>query len=131
MLGPIHAACSVQRPIAMRKTVKHRFYSIGDHGGIARSFGSGTVDLARRFGARTTEVATRIGPRRGLFAFAVIAAAIAGSIAMVRYRRARNLENEFGIQRGDRADREYISGFRGRGRRRASAQERVIIDAGY
>ena len=70
----------------MMKTVKHTFSSIGDRGG---DIASGTVDLAKRFGSGTAGLAKRIGPRRSLIGLAVFAAAVGGSIVLIRYLRSR------------------------------------------
>jgi hypothetical protein len=86
-------AHTVHHIVDMMKTVKHTFTSIGDHSGdLARTIGSGTADLARRFGGGTAGLAKRIGPRRGLLGLAVLAAAIGGSVVLVRYLRARTAE---------------------------------------
>jgi hypothetical protein len=74
----------------MMKTVKHTIYSIGDQSGeFAKTIGSGTVDLAHRFGIGSAGFAKRIGPRRGLLGLVAIAAAVGGSIVLMRYLRAR------------------------------------------
>jgi len=71
----------------MMKTVKNTFSTIGDRGG---DLASGTADLARRFGSGTASLARRVGPRRGLIGLAVIAAAVGGSVVLIRYLRSRN-----------------------------------------
>jgi hypothetical protein len=74
----------------MMKTVKHTLSSIGDHGGeLVTTVGAGTAGLARRLGGGTAGLAKRIGPRHALIGIAVAAAAIGGSIVVVRYLRAR------------------------------------------
>jgi hypothetical protein len=74
----------------MMKTVKETMYSIGDQSGeFAKTIGSGTVDLAHRFGIGSAGLARRIGTRRGLLGLVAIAAAVGGSIVLVRYLRAR------------------------------------------
>ena len=74
----------------MRNTVRDTFSSIGDRGGeLARSVGSSTADLARRVGSGTADIARQIGPRRALIGVAIAAVAVAGSILVVRYLRAR------------------------------------------
>jgi hypothetical protein len=111
----------------MMKTVKHTIYSIGDRGGdVARSVGSGTADLARRVGSGTADLAKRIGPRRGLIGLAVLAAAIGGTVVLVRYLRARDAEEEIG------ADGNTEDSTNGRGklsRKRARAQHRAEANA--
>lgn len=77
----------------MTKTVKHGLHAIGDRSGdIARAFGSGTADVAKRFGRGTADLVDRIGPKRALIGLAVLAAAIGGSVVLVRYLRARSAE---------------------------------------
>lgn len=77
------------------KTVKTTFYTLGDRtSDLARTIGDETVDLARRFGDGTATLARRVGPRRGLIGLAVLAAAVGGSIMLVRYLKARNAEQE-------------------------------------
>lgn len=90
----------------MMKTVKHTFYTIGDHGSdfartigsgtadLARTIGGGTADLARSFGSGTAHLAKRIGPRRGLLGLVAVAAAIGGTVVLVRYLRARSQNRE-------------------------------------
>jgi hypothetical protein len=86
----------------MMKTVKHTIYSIGDTGGdLARTIGSDTVDLARRFGGGAATLAKRVGPKRGLLGLVVIAAAIGGSIVLVRYLRSRKANSEVDITSDD------------------------------
>jgi hypothetical protein len=75
------------------KTVKTTFYTLGDRtSDLARTIGDETVDLARRFGDGTVTLAKRVGPKRGLIGLAVLAAAVGGSIMLVRYLKARNAE---------------------------------------
>jgi hypothetical protein len=74
----------------MMKTAKHTLHAISDHGSdLASTIGSGTVDLAKRVGSGTANLAKRIGPRRGVISLVVMAAAIGGSIVLVRYLRSR------------------------------------------
>lgn len=82
----------------MMKTVKHTIHVIGDHGS---DLASETVDLARRFGSGTVDLARQIGPRRGLIGLVVVAAAIGGSIVLVRYLRARKADSEREITADD------------------------------
>ena len=91
----------------MMNTVRDTFSSIGDRGGdIARSFGSGTAHLARRVGGGTVDLARDIGPRRALIGLAIAAVAIGGSIAIMRYMRARR-------DRRDELERDdYVAGGR-------------------
>ena len=84
------------RRFTMMNTVRDTLSSIGDRSGyIARSVGSGTVDLARRVGSGLTE---QRGPRRALIGLAAAAVAIGGSILLVRYLRARRARDA-GIDR--------------------------------
>ena len=90
----------------MMKTVKHTFYTIGDHSSdlartigsgtadLARTLGSGTADFAKTLGSGTAHLAKRIGPKRGLLGLLAVAAAIGGTVVLVRYLRARNLNRE-------------------------------------
>ena len=79
----------------MMKTVKNTFSTIGDRGGdLAGDLASGTVDLAKRFGVGTSSLAKRVGTRRGLLGLAVIAAAVGGSVVLIRYLRSRNRNAE-------------------------------------
>ena len=83
------------------KQVKRTFNNLGDYTGdfahdagkFARNLGGDTVDLARRFGDGTVTIAKRVGPKRGLIGLAVLAAAVGGSIMLIRYLKARNAEN--------------------------------------
>ena len=95
-----HAACN--HAWLMMNTVRDTFSSIGDRGSdIARSFGHGTAHLARRVGDGTTDLARAIGPRRALIGLAVAAVAIGGTIAVMRYLRARRERDALGIERDD------------------------------
>jgi hypothetical protein len=86
----------------MMNTVRDTFSSIGDRGSdIARSFGYGTAHLARRVGDGTVDLAREIGPRRALIGLAVAAVAIGGTIAIMRYLRARRERDALGIERDD------------------------------
>jgi hypothetical protein len=77
----------------MMNTVKQTFHSIGDRSSeLARTFGSETAHLAKRVSSGTTNLAKQIGPRRALIGLAVLAVGIGGSVMLVRYLRARNLE---------------------------------------
>ena len=79
--------------IMKMKTVKTTFYTLGDRTtDLARTIGDETVDLARRFGDGTMTLAKRVGPKRGLIGLAVLAAAVGGSIMLIRYLKARNAE---------------------------------------
>ena len=90
----------------MMKTAKHTLHAISDHGSdLASTIGAGTVDLAKRVGSGTAHLAQRIGPRRGLISLVVMAAAIGGSIVLVRYLRARKANAEV-----DAAGDEVVSG---------------------
>lgn len=110
------------RRIAMMKTVKHTFTSIGDHGGdFARTIGSGTADMARRVGGGTADLARRIGPRRALLGLAVAAMAVGGTIVLVRYLRARNADQSATDESGESAGRGHNS-RRSRGKHNAHAQ---------
>jgi len=87
------------RPAIMMKSVKHTIHTIGDRSGdFAKTLGSETVDLAKRFGNGTASLAKRIGPRRGLMGLAVLAAAIGGSVMLMRYLRARKLDSQRGLE---------------------------------
>ena len=86
----------------MRNTVRDTFSSFGDRGGeIARSVGSSTADLARCVGTGTADIARQIGPRRALIGLAVAAVAIGGTIAVMRYLRARRERVRLGIDADD------------------------------
>ena len=82
------------------KTVKRTINTLGDYTGdfahdagkLARNIGGETVDLARRFGDGTVTLARRVGPKRGLLGLAVLAAAVGGSIMLIRYLKARNAD---------------------------------------
>jgi hypothetical protein len=87
------------QPAIMMKSVKHTIHTIGDRSGdFAKTLGSETVDLAKRFGSETASIAKRVGPRRGLIGLAVLAAAIGGSVVLMRYLRARKLDNKRGLE---------------------------------
>jgi hypothetical protein len=73
----------------MLSSVKNVMSSIGDG---TKRFGCGTADLAQRFGDRTVEIARRVGPRRAVIGLAILGVAVAGSIVLVRYLRARDEE---------------------------------------
>lgn len=86
-------------PAIMMKSVKHTIHTIGDRSGdFAKTLGSETVDLAKRFGNGTAGLAKRIGPRRALIGLAALAAAIGGSVMLMRYLRARKLESNRGLE---------------------------------
>lgn len=82
------------------KQVKRTLNNLGDYTGdfahdagkFARNLGDDTVDLARRFGDGTVTLAKRVGPKRGLIGLAVFAAAVGGSIMLIRYLKARAAE---------------------------------------
>jgi len=83
----------------MLNIVKDTFHTIGDRSSeLARTFGAETADLAKRFGSETASLAKRIGPRRGLIGLAVLATTIGGSVMLVRYLRARNLDKARGAR---------------------------------
>jgi len=96
----------------MMNTVRDTFSSIGDRSGdiarsvgsgtagLARRVGSGTVDLAKRVTGRSSSIADQIDGRRALIGIAVAAAAIGGSILLVRYLRARRARDA-GLDRED------------------------------
>src|SRR5262245_1945373 len=95
-----HAACN--HAWFMMNTVRDTFSSIGDRSSdLARSFGHGTADLARRVGDGTADLARAIGPRRALIGLAVAAVAIGGTIAVMRYLRARRERERLGIESDD------------------------------
>lgn len=100
----------------MTKTVRKTFHSIGDRSGdIAKAIGCGTADAARWVGRGTADMATRIGPKRGLIGIAVIAAAVGGTIILVRYLRARNAEYPLEME-------ENVTGAGGRNRSNKRSQ---------
>jgi len=82
------------------KTVKRTINTLGDYTGdfahdagkLARNIGGETAELARRFGDGTVTLARRVGPKRGLIGLAVLAAAVGGSIMLIRYLKARNAD---------------------------------------
>jgi hypothetical protein len=81
------------------KSVKHTIHTIGDRSSdFAKALGSETVDLAKRFGNETASLAKRIGPRRALIGLAALAAAIGGSVMLMRYLRARKLDSKRGLE---------------------------------
>jgi hypothetical protein len=61
-------------------------------GDLAKRFGSGTSRVAKRVGRRTTDLVDDIGPARALIGLAVIGAAIAGTVLLVRYVRTKRAE---------------------------------------
>jgi hypothetical protein len=85
-------AHSMHRALDMRRkknAVKEIIFTVGDTtGSFAKSVGSRTVDIAKYVGAK-----------RALIGLAVIAAAVGGSIVLVRYLRRR--EEELEIEGGD------------------------------
>jgi hypothetical protein len=110
--------------IMKMKTVKTTFYTLGDRTtDLARTIGDETVDLARRFGDGTTSLARRVGPRRGLIGLAVLAAAVGGSIMLMRYLKARNAEqaNAAGDDATDEAGASSFTNKRTRARNTADA----------
>jgi hypothetical protein len=102
----------------MTKTVRKTFHKIGDRGSdVAMAIGSGTADIAKRVGRGTADLASRVGPRRALLGLAVIAAAVGGTVVLVRYLRARNAEYPLDME-------EDLAGGarRARSRKRSHAQ---------
>jgi len=75
-------------PDGMLNTVKDAFYD----------FGCGAKTLAGRVSRRTVDLAEDIGPKRALIGLAVLGAAIGGTIAIVRYVRAKRAEQLVEIQ---------------------------------
>lgn len=59
---------------------------------FARRVGDSSKDFAKRVGSGTVDLAERIGPKRALIGLAIGAAAIGGTVYLVRYLRARNEE---------------------------------------
>lgn len=108
----------------MMKTVKHTLSTIGDRGGeIARTFGSETAGLVKRFGGGSTSLAKRIGPRRGLIGLAAAAAAIFGSVMLMRYLRARRVGRARGMEgAGEDVSAQHDGKSRSRGQRSADVQ---------
>jgi hypothetical protein len=107
----------------MMKTVKHTFSSIGDHGGdVARAIGAETALLARRFGSGTVTVARQVGPRRGLIGLAVLAAAIGGSVMLIRYLKARAAEAGVDDETAEPGSQRVGGGKRARDQRTADAR---------
>jgi hypothetical protein len=75
----------------MLETVKHVMSAVGTPTGeFVNSFATGSARVAKRVGGATADVARRIGPKRALIGIAVIGAAVAGTIAVIRYLRARD-----------------------------------------
>lgn len=98
----LRAWCVQFRFAMMMKTAKHTLHAISDHGSdLAHTIGSGTADLAKRVGSGTANLAKRIGPRRGVISLVVMAAAIGGSIVLVRYLRARKANGAVDIHEDD------------------------------
>jgi len=89
----------------MKNTVKDTLHTIGDRSSeLAKAFGSETADLAKQLGNRTAKLAKQIGPRRGLIGVVMLAATIGGTVMLVRYLRARNLDKARGTdETGDKA----------------------------
>lgn len=134
----------------MMKSVKHTIYSLGETGGdfakhvgsdtydlakrfggntagLAKQLGSGTADLAKQFGSGTADLAKRIGPKRGLIGLAVLAAAIGGTVLLVRYLRARSADAQDELdENGD-----VTNGRNARDRKRARAQHRAEATASH
>jgi len=107
----------------MMQTAKHTFHSIGDRGGdLVKTVGSGTAGLARRFGNGTASLARQVGIKRGLIGLAVLAAAVGGSVVVVRYLRARNADRGFGSDELGSEDTAARSRNRARAQRPADAQ---------
>jgi hypothetical protein len=140
----------MQLAVVMMKSVKHTIYSLGETGGdfakhvgsdtyglakrlggntadLAKQLGSGTADLAKQFGSGTADLAKRIGPKRGLIGLAVLAAAIGGTVVLVRYLRARNADAELDTDETDDA----TNGRNARNRKRARAQHRAEAAASH
>jgi hypothetical protein len=114
---------SAPHDVMMTKTVRRTFHSIGDRSGdIAKAISCGTADAAKWVGRGTTDLATRIGPKRGLIGLAVLAAAVGGTIVLVRYLRARNAEYPLEME-------ENVAGATGRGARRRRAQAQQANDS--
>jgi len=59
---------------------------------LAKVVGSNTADLAKIVGNNTADLAKQIGWKRGLIGLAAIAGATFGTIALVRFLKARNTE---------------------------------------
>jgi len=96
----------------MMQTAKHTFHSIGDRGGdLVKTVGNGTASLARQ-----------VGIKRGLIGLAVLAAAVGGSVVVVRYLRARNADRGFGSDELGSEDTAARSRNRARAQRPADAQ---------
>jgi hypothetical protein len=100
----------------MMNTVRNTFHSFGDRSGdlarsfgsstadLAKDFGSSTADLARRFGDGTASLAKQIGPRRAMIGLVMAAVAIGGTVMVIRYLRARRVDEDLDV------DDESISG---------------------
>ena len=98
-MPPVPSGTSCAAAPVMMNTVRDTFSSIGERGGdIARSFGSGTAHLARRVGDGTVDLARDIGPRRALIGLAIAVVAIGGTIAIMRYLRARRERDGVGME---------------------------------
>jgi len=72
--------------VVMLDSVKNVMGTIGDG---TKRIGSGTADLAKRFGDETADLARRVGPKRAVIGLAIIGVAVAGSVFLIRYLRAR------------------------------------------
>ncbi len=106
----------------MMKTVKEIIYTVGDStGSFAKNVGLTSADWARSIGSGTRDLARQIGPRRALIGFAILAAAVGGSILVVRYLRRREEARELeSMETGEEGMRERR---RRRFRRERSAME--------
>jgi hypothetical protein len=123
----------------MMKSVKHTIYSLGETGGdfakhvgadtygLAKRLGGGTADLAKQLGGGTADLAKRIGPKRGLIGLAVLAAAIGGTVVIVRYLRARRADAALDMDDADDAPNDRNA----RDRKRARAQHRAEAAASH
>lgn len=121
----------------MMNTVRDTFHSIGDRSGdlaksfgsstadlaksfgsstadLAKSFGSSTAELARRFGDGTADIAKQIGTRRALIGLAVAAVAIGGTVMVIRYLRARRVDEGLDVDDESISGRNMRSGQRSR-----------------
>ena len=56
---------------------------------VMNRVGCATADLARKVGDETTYLARRIGPKRAIIGFAIMGAAVGGTIFLVRFFRNR------------------------------------------
>lgn len=70
---------------------------------LAKIVGSNTADLAKTVGNTTADLAKQIGWKRGLIGLAAIAGVTFGTIAIVRYLKAKNSETP---AEGEEADAE-------------------------